>query len=80
MMTQTKLQIDSDDYEFIKTVHKQLNYKSLSEYIREAVKEKIVADRKKIRELKREAAMEIIGKKSYENHFESIEVEDFEVR
>jgi Arc/MetJ-type ribon-helix-helix transcriptional regulator len=40
MQTQTKLQIDSEDYEFIKGTHKQLNYKSLSEYIRQAVKEK----------------------------------------
>jgi Arc/MetJ-type ribon-helix-helix transcriptional regulator len=53
-MVQTKLQIDSEDYEFIKETHKQLNYKSLSEYIRQAVREKIKTDQKRLRELKRE--------------------------
>ena len=80
MMTQTKIQVDIDDYEFIKKVHKDLNYKSLSEYIREAIKAKIKADQKKIRELKRSAAMEMIGKAPYKDLFESLEGEDFEDR
>lgn len=79
-MTQTKLQIDSEDYEFIKETHKQLNYKSLSEYIRQAVKEKIRTDQKKLKELKREEAMEMIGKRVYENLFDSLDGEEFENR
>lgn len=79
-MTQTKLQIDSEDYEFIKETHKQLNYKSLSEYIRQAVKEKIKTDQKRLRELKREEAMKMIGKGVYENLFDSLDGEEFENR
>ena len=79
-MTQAKLQIDSEDYEFIKETHKQLNYKSLSEYIRLAVKEKIKTDQKRLRELKREKAMEMIGKGAYENLFDSLDGEEFENR
>jgi Arc/MetJ-type ribon-helix-helix transcriptional regulator len=79
-MAQTKLQIDSEDYEFIKETHKQLNYKSLSEYIRQAVKEKIRTDQKKLRELKREEAMEMIGQGVYENLFDSFDGEEFENR
>ena len=79
-MTQTKFQIDSEDYEFIKETHKQLNYKSLSEYIRQAIKEKIKTDQKRLRELKREEAMEMIGKGTYENLFDSLEGEEFENR
>lgn len=80
MMTQTKLQLDSEDYEFIKGTHKKLNYKSLSEYIRQAVKEKIKTDQKRLRELKREKAMEMIGKRAYENLFDLLDGEDFENR
>jgi len=79
-MAQTKFQIDSEDYEFIKETHKQLNYKSLSEYIRQAVKEKIKIDQKRLRELKREEAMEMIGKGTYENLFDSLDGEEFENR
>ena len=79
-MTQTKLQIDSEDYVFIKETHKKLNYKSLSEYIRQAVKEKIKTDQKRLRELKREEAMEMIGKGAYENLFNSLDGEEFENR
>ncbi len=79
-MIQTKFQINQEDYEFIKKVYKDLHYKSLSEYIREAVTAKAKEDRKKLRELKRMKAMEMIGKTSYENLFESIEGEDFEKR
>jgi Arc/MetJ-type ribon-helix-helix transcriptional regulator len=79
-MAQTKLQIDSEDYEFIKETHKQLNYKSLSEYIRQAIKEKIKTDQKRLRELKREEAMKMIGKGVYENLFDSLDGEEFENR
>ena len=80
MMTQTKIQVDQDDYKFIKRIYKQLNYRSLSEYMREAIRAKVKVDQKKIREMKRSAAMEMIGKAPYENLFESLEGEDFETR
>ncbi len=79
-MIQTKFQIDQKDYEFIKKMHKDLHYRSLSEYIREAVNTKVKEDCKKLRELKRMEAMKMIGKTSYENLFESIEGKDFEKR
>ena len=80
MLIPTKIQIDKKDYEFIKQIHKELHYKSLSEYIREAVNAQVEKDRKKLRELKRIAAIEMIGKAPYNNVFESIEGEDFENR
>lgn len=80
MLIQTKVQIDKKEYEFIKRVHKDLRYKSLSEYMREAINAKVKEDRKRLRELKRMAAMEMIGKAPYDNVFESIEVENFENR
>ena len=78
MITQTKVQIDNDDYEFIKKAVKQLKYKSLSEYMRVAVKAKVDIDRKRLREMKRVKAMEKIGKGPYDNLFESLEGEKFE--
>lgn len=44
------------------------------------VNAKVEKDRKRLRELKRKAAIEMIGKASYDNVFESIEEEDFENR
>jgi len=79
-MIQTKVQIEQADYEFIKKAYKELRYKSLSQYIREAVNAKVRGDRKRLRELKRMAAMEMIGKAPYDSLFESIEGEDFESR
>ena len=80
MLIQTKVQIDKKEYEFIKKVHKDLRYKSLSEYMREAINAKVKEDRKRLRELKRMAAMEMIGKAPYDNVFESMEGENFENR
>lgn len=80
MLIQTKVQIDPKDYEFIKKAYKDLRYRSLSEYMREAVNAKVRKDRKRLRELKRMAAMEMVGRAQYENLFESIEGEDFETR
>lgn len=80
MLIPTKIQIDEKVYEFIKQTHKKLHYKSLSEYMRAAVNTKVAEDRKKLRELKRTAAMEMIGRAPYDNLFESIEGEDFENR
>lgn len=80
MMTQTKVQIDKDDYEFIKKVHTTLHYRSLSEYMRIAIQDKVKADRKRLRGLKRIAAMEMIGKGRHQNLFQPLEGEDFEDR
>jgi len=73
MLIPTKIQIDKKNYEFIKQVYKELHYKSLSEYMRKAVHSKVEEDRKKLRGLKRKAAMEMIGRATYDNIFESIE-------
>ncbi|MBW1698696.1 MAG: crotonobetainyl-CoA--carnitine CoA-transferase [Deltaproteobacteria bacterium] len=80
MLIQSKFQIDQKDYDFIKKFYKSLNYKSLSEYMREAVTRKVKEDRKKLRESKRKSAMEMIGRTKYENIFEPIEGDDFESR
>lgn len=80
MLVQTKVQIDKKNYDFIKKAYKELHYKSLSEYMREAINAKVQEDRKRLRNLKRMAAMEMIGKATYENLFESIEGDDFENR
>ena len=78
MLIRTKVQLDEKHYRFIKQVYKDLNYRSLSEYVREAVDEKVKKDRKKLREQMRQAAMEGIGKTAYENLFEDIEGDGFE--
>jgi Arc/MetJ-type ribon-helix-helix transcriptional regulator len=80
MLVQSKVQISREDYEFMKKAFKEFRYKSLSEYMREAISNKVRADRKRLRELKRMEAMEMIGRAHYENLFESIEGEDFEGR
>ncbi len=80
MLIPTKIQIDKKNYEFIKQVYKELHYKSLSEYVREAVYTKVEEDRKRLRELKRKTAMEMIGRAPYDNIFQSIEGQDFENR
>ena len=80
MLIQTKVQIDKESYDFIKKVLKKLNYKSLSEYIRDAVRAKIAQGRKKVREQERIAAMKMLGKAPPGNLFESIEGDDFEDR
>jgi Arc/MetJ-type ribon-helix-helix transcriptional regulator len=80
MLIPTKIQLDQKNHEFIKQVYKDLHYKSLSEYVREAVNAKVRKDRKRIRELKRMAAMEMIGRSQYNNLFELIDGDDFENR
>jgi len=80
MLIQTKIQINPKDYEFVKKVYKDLRYKSLSEYMREAINARVKQDRKKLREQKRIAAMQMIGTAPYKNLFDSIEGEDFENR
>ena len=73
MLIQTKIQIEPEHYDFIKKVYKELNYKSLSEYMRQAVKAQVREDRKRLRALKRQQAMEMIGQGPYTNQFEDIE-------
>ena len=80
MLIQTKIQIEPENFNFIKKVYKDLKYRSLSEYMREAINTKVQEDRKRLRELKRLKAMEMIGKGPYSDIFESIEGEDFENR
>lgn len=80
MLIQTKVQIDAKNYDFIKKIYKDFCYKSLSEYMREAINAKVKEDRKRLREIKRVEAMEMIGRTQYDNLFESIEGEDFENR
>ncbi|MDY6954453.1 MAG: crotonobetainyl-CoA--carnitine CoA-transferase [Thermodesulfobacteriota bacterium] len=79
-MIQTKVQIEKEDYEFIKKTYKDLRYKSLSQHIRDAVNAKVKGDRRRLRERKRMAAMEMIGKAPHDHLFESLEGEDFETR
>jgi Arc/MetJ-type ribon-helix-helix transcriptional regulator len=64
MLIQTKIQIDEEDYWFIKEIHKKLDYKSQSEYIRKAIRDKVKADRIRMRNIKRKQAMEMMGKNS----------------
>ena len=78
MLIQTKVQINPKDYEFIKKFYKDLRFRSLSEYMREAINAKVEQDRKRLRELKRMKAIEMIGKAAYDNLFESIEGKEFE--
>jgi len=80
MLVQSKVQISREDYEFMKKALKEFRYKSLSEYMREAISTKVREDRKRLRELKRMEAMEMIGRAQYEDLFKSIEGEDFESR
>ncbi len=78
MLIQSKVQINQKDYDFIKKVYKDFHYRSLSEYMREAIVQKVKEDQKVLREMKRKAAMKMIAKAGYENLFESIEGDDFE--
>ena len=48
--------------------------------MRSAIRAKIKEDRQKLRQIKRDQAMEMIGQTDYENVFESLDGEDFERR
>ena len=80
MPIRTNIQIDEKDYALIKEICKDLKYKSISEYFRRAITARVREDQRRLREMKRAAAMEAIGSHAYENAFESIEGEDFENR
>jgi Arc/MetJ-type ribon-helix-helix transcriptional regulator len=74
-----KVQLDPEDLEFIDRVYKSPHYASKSEYMREAVQQKIRVDKRKLREVQRHEAM-----KGYLRQdaalFESLAAEPFENR
>jgi len=78
--TTQKVQLEQKDLDFIDAVFEILDYKSKSEYMREAILMKICQDKKKLREMKCREAIEAYGEEALDNVFESIEAEDFEDR
>ena len=80
MLIPTKIQLDKVHYDFIRLACRDLHYKSLSDYGRQAVENKMKEDRSRLRAKKRQAAMEMIGALHHENVIESIEGDDFESR
>ena len=80
MKVTQKVQLEERDLDFIEEVFPILDYKSKSEYMREAILAKIREDKQKLREMRRREAMEAYGEESPENVFESIEADDFEDR
>jgi Arc/MetJ-type ribon-helix-helix transcriptional regulator len=75
-MVPQKVQIEESDASFIEMACRLLNYRSKSQYIRTAIKEKIRADRARLRELKRQQAMQAYADQ-LDNVFASLEGEDF---
>ena len=80
MLIPTKIQLDKAHYDFIKLACRDLHYKSLSDYLSQAVENKMKEDRSRLRAKKRQAAMEMIGTEALVNVFESSEGDDFESR
>ncbi len=74
-----KVQLEPEDLEFIDRVCETLEYGSKSEYMRAAIREKIRADKRKLRERERQKAMEGYAE-GHEDVFESIAGEPFEDR
>ena len=75
-----KVQLEKKDLDFIEAVFSTLDYKSKSEYMREAILAKVREDKRMLREMKCWEAMEAYGEEAPENVFESIEADDFEDR
>ena len=71
MSVRTNIQMDEKDYAFIKSAYKEIRYRSISEYLRDAIAAKIEQDRKTLRQSKRIEAMEALAGVPYENAFES---------
>lgn len=80
MLIQTKIQIDQEDYLFIKKFHKRLDHKSQSEYMRSAIKQKVKADQMRLRDMKRKQALKMIGDEPFNDLFESSKSEGRETR
>jgi len=54
MLVPTKIQLDKAHYEFIKLACRDLHYRSLSDYVRQAVENKMKEDRQRLRAKKRQ--------------------------
>jgi Arc/MetJ-type ribon-helix-helix transcriptional regulator len=78
MLLQKKVQIAEEDWGFIDKATRLLNYKSKSEYMRQAILEKIQNDKRKLREMKRQLAMKGYSGTDFENIFEELEGDGFE--
>jgi uncharacterized protein (DUF1778 family) len=76
VLVQIKVRIEKESYELIKKACKLLHYRGMSDYVRETISAKVREDRRRLRELEREAAFESIGAGPYENLFPSMEGED----
>ena len=79
MMVPQKVQLAEPDLEFIDNACRILGFKSKSEYMRTAIQEKIRADKRRLREIRRRQAMAAYGD-DFDVAFDSIEAEDFEDR
>ncbi len=78
-MVPQKVQLSESDLRFIEMACQLLSFKSKSEYMRVAIQEKIRADRRKLRELRRQKAMLAYGD-DFDVAFEALEGEPFEDR
>lgn len=78
-MVTEEIELDESDQEFFGSGCLVLDDNSKSESMRAATQEKIRADRRKLRELRRQQAMAAYGN-DFEEVFESIEAEDLEDR
>ena len=78
-MVPQKVQLSESDLRFIETACEALSFKNKSEYMRVAIQEKIRADRRKLRELRRQQAMLAYGD-DFDIAFEALEGEAFEDR
>lgn len=80
MKVTQKVQLEESDLNFIEAVFSIFDYRSKSEYMREAIVAKIREDKRRLREMKCREAMEAYGEETFENAFESVEAVDFEDR
>ncbi len=78
-MIQQKVQLNEEVLAFIETACAELSYRSKSEYMRKAIEDKVRADKRRLRELKRQQAMAGYAA-DFEVAFETIEAEEFEDR
>jgi len=79
MKVTQKVQLEPEDLEFIDRVCESLHYGSKSEYMRAAIRAKIRADKRRLRELERQRAMKGYSE-DHQDIFESIAGEPFEDR
>ncbi len=80
MFVRAEVRLDKENVEFIKKTHKELRYRSLSEYIGDALIAKIKVDRKKVRAIRRTAAMAMLGVTPSDNLFEPGKGDELEDR